>query len=99
MSAGSSSRCFSSSCLCLSACSSSAKKGIDLDIGAGEQKEHYARKSKAANQPCVCGSGKKVSGGELVQVGHGKAGSKAAHTQPFTDATPIALFGCRAAAC
>ena len=37
----------------------SKSKGIDLDIGSSEQKEHYARKSKAANQPCVCGSGKK----------------------------------------
>ena len=29
-------------------------------IGGGERKEHYVRKSKAANQACVCGSGRKV---------------------------------------
>jgi len=34
--------------------------GIDLDLTEGTPaREHYQRKSKAANQPCVCGSGKK----------------------------------------
>jgi hypothetical protein len=36
-----------------------AKKEIDLDIGDTRKAEHPERKSKAANQPCVCGSGKK----------------------------------------
>jgi hypothetical protein len=37
-----------------------AKKGIDLSLGANASLgEHYARPSKAANQPCVCGSGRK----------------------------------------
>jgi hypothetical protein len=38
-----------------------ASEALDLDLGDSEKKEHYQRKSKAANQPCVCGSGKKVS--------------------------------------
>lgn len=37
------------------------KPAIDLDIGDTVKKEHPERKSKAANQPCVCGSGRKVS--------------------------------------
>jgi hypothetical protein len=33
---------------------------IDLDlVDAAPTKEHYLRPSKAANRPCVCGSGRK----------------------------------------
>eukprot|EP00470_Lotharella_oceanica_P007639 CAMPEP_0170179400 /NCGR_PEP_ID=MMETSP0040_2-20121228/17491_1 /TAXON_ID=641309 /ORGANISM="Lotharella oceanica, Strain CCMP622" /LENGTH=143 /DNA_ID=CAMNT_0010423439 /DNA_START=53 /DNA_END=484 /DNA_ORIENTATION=+ len=36
------------------------KEKIEVRANAKEQlQEHYERKSKAANKPCVCGSGKK----------------------------------------
>lgn len=35
------------------------KKTIDLDIGSAALADHPQRKSKMANTPCVCGSGKK----------------------------------------